>query len=124
MEQINEGMMFLTALANRGDNFDDLLPKALAHYLFREIIEDVHTKYGISQEEMKQMNKKAANRAKLFVERVSGNELLEVAFSCMAVYCDGWDAPEITEEEESTLAFFKKTEKQIREMKANIMGKL
>ena len=36
----------------------DAYPKALANFLFREVIEDAHTKYNISQEDMKDMCKK------------------------------------------------------------------
>ena len=51
-----------------------LLSKALAHYMFREIIENAHSRYGISQEEMKEMNKIAANRARLFFEYILEDE--------------------------------------------------
>lgn len=37
--------------------------KALAYFVFREIIEDAHKKYNISDENMKEMNQKSVNRA-------------------------------------------------------------
>jgi hypothetical protein len=40
--------------------------KALAYFVFREVIEDMHSNYTISQEEMAAMNKKAVNRAAAF----------------------------------------------------------
>ena len=41
--------------------------KALAYFLFREVIEEVHAKYNISQEDIKAMNKRACNRAALYL---------------------------------------------------------
>lgn len=41
--------------------------KAWPLFLFREIIEEAHTKYNISQEEMKAMNKKACDRAAMYL---------------------------------------------------------
>ena len=50
--------------------------KALAYFVFRGIIEDVHAEYNISQEEMKAMNKKAVNRAAAFLECIGDDEKL------------------------------------------------
>lgn len=54
--------MLLAALTQK-----DVYPKALANFMFREIIEDAHTKYHIAQEDMKVMCKEAVNRAALFI---------------------------------------------------------
>lgn len=93
MERINEGLMFLGTLAERGEEIDDILAKALANYIFREIIEDAHVKYGISQDDMMQMNRTAANRAKLFLEKITGDRHMEMAFASGAIMCNGWDKP-------------------------------
>lgn len=53
-------------LVSKALKIKDAHAKALAVYLFREIIEDAHVKYNISQEDMKAMCKTAANRAALF----------------------------------------------------------
>ena len=69
--------------------------KALANLLFREIIEDAHVKYNISQEDMKAMNKKACDRAAMYLDL---SEKEREAFKIEAIECDGWDPPEITED--------------------------
>ncbi len=61
-------------------------PKALANFMFREIIEDAHVKYGISQEDMKEMNKKAANRAKAFLDVIVQNPKMFQAFAGRTSY--------------------------------------
>lgn len=69
--------------------------KALAYFLFREIIEDAHVKYNISQEDMKAMNKKACDRAEMYLDL---SEKEREAFKIEAIGCDCWDPPEITED--------------------------
>ena len=117
MEINNEGLMFLAAMVDQGESLDDLHSKALAHYMFREIIEDAHVKYGISDEDMKEMNKKAANRAKLYLEKIQSDSDIRLVFCGEAVMCDGWDAPEISEEEERRLNFYLKGASEIKEIK-------
>lgn len=75
----------------------DVYPKALANFMFREIIEDAHTKYNISQEDMKAMCKEAVNRAMLFIA-IKDNEKLYKAFGVEAYGCNEWDDSEMTEE--------------------------
>lgn len=67
--------------------------KALANLMFREIIEEVHVKYNISQEDMKAMNKKACDRAAMYLDL---SEKEKEAFKIEAIECDDWDPPEIT----------------------------
>ena len=57
-------------------NYDDLFAKAMANFLHREIIEDAHSKYNISQEDMEQMNRKAKtkleeNRKKVYLYNIT-----------------------------------------------------
>ena len=51
-------------------NDEYALPKALAHFIFREIIEDIHADNRISDAEMEQLNREACNRAGLFVSYI------------------------------------------------------
>ncbi len=74
------------------------LSKALANFLFREIIEDAHVKYNISQEDMKDMNINSVNRAKVFVDLI-GNSKKLLSFSklySLGVQAE-WDNPEETD---------------------------
>ena len=77
--------------AKRGDS----AAKALAHFIFREVIENAHVKYNISQEDMRDMCKDAVNRAELYLS-LSGKE--KEAFVVEAINCDGWDNAELTED--------------------------
>lgn len=72
-------------------------PKALANFMFREIIEDAHCKYNISQEDMKAMCKQAVNRAAAFLTVISNPDMYK-AFSMNAIVCSKWDDPEMTED--------------------------
>lgn len=81
-------------------------PKALANFLFREVIEDVHSKYNISQEEMKEMCREVVNRATLFLEIQKDPQLLK-AFSIEAVYGIEWNEPCVTEELGERMEFYK-----------------
>ena len=54
----------------------ELFAKALAYYLYREVVEDAHSDYNISQEDMFAMNTKSVNRAKLLVDILDDEKLL------------------------------------------------
>ena len=84
--------MLIAALSQK-----DVYPKALANFMFREIIEDAHAKYNISQEDMKAMNKEAVNRAMLFLTIKSDSDLYR-AFAIEALGCNEWDESEMTED--------------------------
>ncbi len=99
----NSDLMLLAMVAAKEPDFRKAWPKALANYMFREIIEDAHAKYGISQEDMKEMNKKAANRAKAFLDVIVQDPKMLQAFTSYAAFVMEWDAPEITEEEENII---------------------
>ena len=77
----------------------DSYPKALANYMFREIIEDAHAKYRISDDDMRDMCKKAVDRAALYIALACDPDpILLRAFAIYASPCDGWDDAEKTEE--------------------------
>ena len=84
--------MLIAALSQK-----DVYPKALANFMFREIIENAHSKYHISQEDMKAMNKEAVNRAMLFLTIKSDPDLYR-AFAIEALGCEEWDESEMTED--------------------------
>lgn len=61
--------------------------KALAHFMFREIVEDIHAEEKITDEEMKDLNKAACNRAAFLIEHILLNEDLRTAFRIEAINC-------------------------------------
>jgi len=81
---------------------DGVYAKALANYLFREIIEDAHEKYNISQADMEEMCRTAVNRAALFLDIQATPELYD-AFVIYGIVGLEWDAPTATEDTEKTL---------------------
>ena len=103
MMKDNSDLMLLKMVAAKEPDLRKVWPKALANYMFREIIEDAHVKYGISQEDMKEMNKKAANRAKAFLDVIVQDPKMFQAFASYAAFVMEWDEAEITEEEESMI---------------------
>ena len=91
---------------------EGVYPKAIANFLFREVIEDVHSKYNISQEEMKEMCREIVNRAALFLEIQKDPQLMK-AFSIEAIYGIEWDKPQITEELGERMDFYKDIAKDL-----------
>lgn len=81
-----------------GKSIPDYQSKAVANYIFREIIEDAHAKYNISQEDMKSMCKQAVNRASLMLEFLAEPDLADTFFSIEACAGKEWDNPEVTDE--------------------------
>lgn len=80
-------------------NYNDLFAKALANFLHREIIEDAHSEYNISQKDMEAMNRKAVNRAKLLTEILLDSKKLDaftIGYSLAVV--NEWDDPVETDE--------------------------
>ena len=101
--------MLIAALSQK-----DVYPKALANFMFREIIEDAHAKYNISQEDMKAMNKEAVNRAMLFLTIKSDPDMYR-AFAIEALGCEEWDESEMTEELYDRMAKMMKMFKELSE---------
>lgn len=69
----------------------DAQAKALANFLFREVIEAAHAKYDISQDDMKTMCKDAVDRAALFLS--IQNTPLQDPFAIYSVPALEWDGP-------------------------------
>lgn len=74
------------------------MAKALAHFLFREVVEDIHSEGKITDAEMMQLNKTVLNRAAYLTEHVLVSPDMRNAFKIEAVECIGWDDPEMTED--------------------------
>ena len=74
------------------------MAKSLAYFLFREVVEEIHSKYNIPDEEMMALNKKVFNRAAFLTDHVLSNPDMRTAFAINAIYCTEWDDPEMTED--------------------------
>ena len=86
-------------LLQAGLTQSDAYPKALANFLFREVIEEAHARYNISQEDMRAMCKQAVNRAALYIAHTRSNRPHTMqAFAMHAAGCNEWDDAEITDE--------------------------
>ena len=97
-------------------SYSDVYPKALANFLFREIIEDAHVKYSISQEDIKAMCKRAVDRAALYIELVeSKSTTAQMAFAIHAAGCSEWDDAEQTEDIKREREFIKECQEIIKE---------
>lgn len=90
-------------------SMEDAYPKALASFLFREIVEDAHVKYNISQEDMRSMCKMAVNRAAVFL-KIQDDPALYKAFAIHALEGFEWDDAEETEDTKAELATLKSIE--------------
>lgn len=88
---------FEKGLYKLATSIQDCYAKALANFVFRDIIEDAHSKYNISQEDMKQMCKVAVDRSALFLS-IQKNPSLYKAFSVYAIPALSWDDADIENE--------------------------
>jgi len=93
------------------------MAKSLAYFVFREIIEDVHVKYNISQKEMKSMNKKAVNRAAAFLECMGDEEVIGSLVALLSLETTGWDNPKETDDTKGFIALAKESAEQLRSIK-------
>jgi heat shock protein HspQ len=91
--------------------------KALAYFVFREIIEDVHAEYNISQDEMKAMNRKAVNRAAAFLECFEDEERFASLVSLLSLETAGWDNPKETADTKRFLQAAEKGAEGLRKIK-------
>lgn len=82
--------MIAKMFVSKANNQSDAESKALAYFLFREIIEDAHSKYNISQDDMRTMCKEAVNRADAFLKIQQDAEAYH-AFKSNAIYAAEWD---------------------------------
>ncbi len=98
---------FVADLVKLGLSMPNTYPKALANFMFREIIEDAHVKYNISQDDVKAMCKEAVNRAYLFFEYIVNNPEFYKKFAMYAVPGLKWDEPDNPENNESMNDFLR-----------------
>lgn len=108
------GEKFWNSVVAANPDRDTRMSKALAYFMFRGIIEDAHSKYRISQDDMKTMNRMAANRAKFFLEIINKDPALMEAFGIEAIMTKEWDDPVITEEDMERLKFYEEIVEYIR----------
>jgi len=91
--------------------------KALAYLVFREVIEDVHAEYNISQDEMKAMNKRAVNRAAMFLECLEDEERFASLVSLLSLETTEWDNPKETADTKRFLQFTEEWAEELRKIK-------
>jgi len=91
--------------------------KALAYLVFREVIEDVHAEYNISQDEMKAMNKRAVNRAAMFLECLEDEERFASLVSLLSLGTTEWDNPKETADTKRFLQFAEEWAEELRKIK-------
>lgn len=81
--------------------------KALANYMFRDIVEDIHADGKITDAEMEQLNREACNRAALFWDYVMTNKDMRTAFLIESVNALNWDPPVMTEDMKKRLELYR-----------------
>jgi hypothetical protein len=95
-------------------NDEYALSKALAHFIFREIVEDIHADNRISDAEMEQLNREACNRAGLFVSYIMNDPDMRLAFSTESVFAREWDPPVMTEKLSAQLQLYKEIASKLK----------
>ena len=105
--KINQGMSY--TLENLKAIFlqKDKHAKALANFLFREVIEDAHSKYNICDKEIKAMCKQVVNRAALYLEVANDENKLFALIAMMSMFTHEWDNPTKTKEIRKLSSFIK-----------------
>lgn len=69
------------------------LEKGIAYYMYRELIEDLHSEYSIPDYIMAKINKRSVDRAMAVVKSLKGDELALRALICQAILTEAWDDP-------------------------------
>ena len=92
---MDDFLMNFVAVAN---NDKDALAKAIAHFMFRELVEDIHADNRITDQEMKDLNREACNRASLLINHILNDDYISTAFKLESVMCSDWDSPVMTDE--------------------------
>ena len=91
--------------------------KALASYMFRDLVDDIHSEGKISEEEMEHLNREACNRAALFWNHIMMNKDMRTAFLIEAVNVTGWDPPVMTDDMKKRLELYRDMASEIRFMR-------
>lgn len=102
----------LSLLANAVSD-EHSLAKAVAHFMFREIVEDIHAEGRISDAEMKELNKEACNRAAILIDYIFKDKYMATAFRIESCNCTGWDNPKMTADLKERLKLYKDLAKDI-----------
>ena len=93
------------------------MARALAYFVFREVIEDAHSKYGIAQDEMAEMNKKAVNRAAAFLSCLGDDDLMAALVQLLYLETTGWDNPKETADTKGFLRLAEEMAEKLRSTK-------
>lgn len=67
--------------------------KGIAHYMCRELIEDIYSECNIANSVIAEINKRSADKAMAVVKALAGDELVLRGLICQAVLANGWDDP-------------------------------
>ncbi len=86
---------FEKEIYKKASSLKDAYPKALADFMFRQVIEDAHSKYNISNEDIKAMCKDAVNRAAAFLDIMNNPDMYR-GFVMYAINGTQWDDAETT----------------------------
>ena len=105
---------FISDFLNQALNDEYSLAKALAHFMFREIVEDIHAENRITDEEMEQLSRDACNRASLFVNHIMNDPDMRLAFSTESMFAREWDPPIMTDELNMRLELYKSIASEIK----------
>ena len=89
-------------LANKVVHSDAYKAKAIAYFVFRELIEDVHDR--ISDDEMAELNRRAVDRAYALVKSMKSKNLTTGILLNCAYGIREWDNPRDTEEYRAIIA--------------------
>lgn len=99
-------------------NDNTALSKALANYLFREVIEDAHAKYKISEEDVKTMCENAVNRAEALI-RIMDNGGSMQSIIGYSLYTKKWNPPD-EEHVKRFYDFLSNADNEIKEVKKEL----
>ena len=97
----------------------DWISKAIVHYIFRNgPVEDMHSDYKLTEEDMKTLNKYMVNKIATLLNLVSNSEWLklELILNFMGLYGHDWDKAEI-DMSDVDLIYQNKLNKRIERLK-------
>lgn len=95
------------------------LAKAIAHFMFREIVEDIHADGKITDDEMMSLNKEACNRADFLVKVLSDKDTM-LAFEIESAMCTGWEPPTMTDDLKERLKMYNEIAGDIKQIRLQI----
>ena len=91
--------------------------KALASYMFRDLVEDIHSEGKITDAEMEKLNREACNRAALFWNHIMTNKDMRTVFLIESLNVTGWDSPVMTDDMKKRLELYQDMALDIGDMR-------